>query len=72
MHFLRRCFATHLLQQGAEVRYIQNLLGHKKIDTTMEYINVDVSDLRSALVDCHPREKILHGANLSYKGVQRA
>ena len=53
---LLRC-ATHLLQGGADVRHIQELLGHRRIETTALYTRVDVSDLRAMLRRSHPRER---------------
>lgn len=56
-HALRRACATHLLQRGASVRHIQELLGHASIDTTTVYTEVDVGDLRKVLAKSHPRER---------------
>lgn len=55
-HALRRACATHLLQRGASVRHVQELLGHASIDTTAVYTDVAVGDLRQALKRSHPRE----------------
>ncbi len=47
LHTLRHCFATHLLEQKVDIRVIQVLLGHKKLETTAHYSQVDSSTLRS-------------------------
>jgi site-specific recombinase XerD len=56
-HALRHAYATHLLQGGADVRHVQELLGHKRIETTALYARVDASDLKAMLVRSHPRER---------------
>ena len=52
-HMLRHSCATHMLEGGADIRYIQQLLGHKKLETTSIYTHVDIRQLQEVHARCH-------------------
>jgi len=54
-HVLRHCFATHLLANGADVRSIQEMLGHASVTTTQIYTHVDQKRIAAIHEECHPR-----------------
>lgn len=56
-HTFRHSFATHLLEGGANLRAIQQMLGHEKITTTEIYTHLDRDYLRSEILEHHPRNK---------------
>jgi len=56
-HALRHAYATHLLRGGADLRHVQALLGHRSLTTTAIYTRVAITDLRSVIQKCHPRDR---------------
>lgn len=53
-HILRHSFATHMLERGANIRYVQAMLGHEKITTTELYTHLDRNFLRQEIISHHP------------------
>ena len=60
-HALRHSCATHLLRGGADVRHVQELLGHEHVQTTTVYTRVELKDLREVVERSHPRERTPKG-----------
>ncbi len=56
-HSFRHSYATHLVQNGADLRAVQELLGHVSITTTEIYTHLNREDLRKAIMDFHPRNR---------------
>jgi len=56
-HTLRHSCATHLIQGGADVRVVQELLGHQSVTTTQIYTKVTIDSLRDVFHTAHPRAR---------------
>jgi integrase/recombinase XerD len=56
-HSMRHSFATHLIENGADVSTVQKLLGHVNVSTTMVYLDQSIEHLRKTFERSHPRDR---------------
>jgi site-specific recombinase XerD len=60
LYSIRHSCATHLLEAGADIRYVQELLGHESLDTTVRYTHLALSRVKRAYRSAHPRENAFY------------
>ena len=70
LYIFRHSFASLLLEEGVDIKYIQDFLGHSSILTTQIYLHTTANKQRSILQTCHPREKLAVSASLTEDNVK--
>jgi integrase/recombinase XerC len=71
-HTLRHAFGSHLLEEGADLRAIQEMLGHQRLSTTQRYTQLSVKQVMKVYDETHPRAKLSRVAGMSGSGSPQA